>query len=194
MPGVNIPKVNSYKEGEFVTLDSYSETQKKISKESIFTALMRLLEKKQFNEISITQITKMAGVSRMAFYRNYNTKEDIIAIYLDELFMEFYNKFLSLDPTSKYNNLCNFFSFFKERKYFIEILMRSGLIYIFYTKLNLSLFNYFKDMENKNKPEYGTYLAQYEAGGLYSVLLEWISNNTQESAETMANLMNEFTR
>ncbi len=32
--------------------DSYIETQKKITKESIFTALMKLLEKKQFNEVT----------------------------------------------------------------------------------------------------------------------------------------------
>lgn len=38
-----------------------------ITKESIFTALMILMEKKNFKEISITEITKKAGVSRMAF-------------------------------------------------------------------------------------------------------------------------------
>jgi AcrR family transcriptional regulator len=173
--------------------DSYTETQKKITKESIFTALMKLLERKQFHEITITQITNLAGVSRMAFYRNYSIKEDIITIYLDELFEEFYNKFLSLGPTSKYDNLCNFFSFFKERKHFIEILMKSGLIYIFYQKLCVYLINYFKGIEDKNKPEYGTYLAQFEAGGLYNVLLEWISNNTKDSVETMAKLINGFT-
>lgn len=173
--------------------DSYAETQKKITKESIVTALIKLLESKSFNEITITQITKLAGVSRMAFYRNYYTKEDIIAIYLDDMVTEFYSRFLDLGPTSKYDTLCSFFSFFKERKYFIEILMKSGLIYIFHQKLNSSLLDFFKDIEGKNKPEYGTYLAQFDAGGLYNVLLEWISNNTQESAESMAKLINEFT-
>jgi hypothetical protein len=71
--------------------------------------------------------------------------------------------------------------------------MKSGLIYIFYKKLNSSLLDFFKDIEGKSKPEYGTYLAQFDAGGLYNVLLEWISNNTQESIETMAKLINEFT-
>ena len=51
-----------------------------LTKESIFTALMILMEKKDFKEISITEITKKAGVSRMAFYRNYDEKEDIIVL------------------------------------------------------------------------------------------------------------------
>jgi AcrR family transcriptional regulator len=174
--------------------DSYAEVQKKITKESIFTALMRLLEKYQFNEITITQISSLAGVSRMAFYRNYNVKEDIIRIYLDDLFVEFYDQIISLGLNSKYDILINFFSFFKERKQFIEILIKSGLIHIFYEKLSLSLFNYFKNIESKNKPEYGTYLSHFEAGGLYSILLEWISTDTKESAEAMASLVDEFTR
>ena len=174
--------------------DSYAETQKKITKESIFTALMKLLEKKKFNEVTISQITNLAGVSRMAFYRNYNVKEDIISIYLDEQFSGFYNQVLKLRQASKYDISVCFFSFFKEKKRFIEILMASGLIYIFYQKLSGSLFNYFKNTEEKNKPDYGTYFAYFEAGGLYSILLEWISNGTKESVETMANLIDEFTR
>lgn len=174
--------------------DSYAETQKKITKESIFTALMKLLEKKQFNEVTISQITNLAGVSRMAFYRNYNVKEDIISIYIDEQFAEFYSQVLNLGLTSKFDISVCFFSFFKGKKRFIQILMASGLIYIFYQKLSVSLFDYFKNMEEKSKPEYGTYFAHFEAGGLYSILLEWISNDTKESVETMANLITEFTR
>lgn len=173
--------------------DSYAETQKKITKDSIVTALMKLLKAKSFNEITITQVTKIAGVSRMAFYRNYETKEDIIAIYLDDMVSEFYGRFAHLKATSKYDILCNFFTFFKERKAFIEILMESGLIYIFNQKLNSSLLEFFKGIEEKNKPEYGTYLAQFDAGGLYNVLIEWISNDTMESVETMAKLIYEFT-
>ena len=63
--------------------------QNMITKESIFTALMILMKKKNFKEISITEITNKAGVSRMAFYRNYNIKEDIITTYIDELLKEY---------------------------------------------------------------------------------------------------------
>ena len=47
-------------------------------KECLFTALLILMQSKNFHEITVTELTKKAGVSRMAFYRNYETIEDII--------------------------------------------------------------------------------------------------------------------
>ncbi len=173
--------------------ESYAETQKSITKECILTALLKLLRTRSFNDISITQITKAAGVSRMAFYRNYKAKEDILTVYLDEMVSEFYRRFSDIEEATKFDILCSFFSFFKERKAFIEVLSDSGLIYLFTEKLNSSLIDFFKGIDNKNKPEYGTYLARFDAGGLYSVLIEWISGGTKESVETMAELICEFT-
>jgi AcrR family transcriptional regulator len=173
--------------------DSYAESQKKITRESIVTALVKLLEKHPFSAITITQITTLAGVSRMAFYRNYNTKEEIIAVYLDEMVDEFYCSFTDLAQATKYDILCGFFAFFKSRKRFIEILIKADLLYIFNQRLNAALLAFFKTIDEKNKPEYGTYLARFDAGGLYNVLIEWLSNGTPESIETMAKLICEFT-
>lgn len=44
----------------------------------IYEALIKLMEKKPYKEITITDITKKAGVSRMAYYRNYQDKDDIL--------------------------------------------------------------------------------------------------------------------
>ncbi|MBR1598859.1 MAG: TetR/AcrR family transcriptional regulator [Lachnospiraceae bacterium] len=50
----------------------------RITKECLQIALMKLMGEKDFEKISITEITKCAGVSRTAFYRNYDSKEAII--------------------------------------------------------------------------------------------------------------------
>lgn len=49
-----------------------------ITKEAIETALLFLLEKKDLQQISISELVKKAGVSRNAFYRNYKSKEEIL--------------------------------------------------------------------------------------------------------------------
>ncbi|CRH91822.1 mycofactocin system transcriptional regulator [Chlamydia trachomatis] len=49
-----------------------------LTRESIETALVFLLEKKDLNQISISELVKKAGVSRNAFYRNYKSKEEIL--------------------------------------------------------------------------------------------------------------------
>lgn len=54
------------------------------SKECLFDALMILMEQKDFNKISISDLTCKAGISRTTFYRYYNNTEDIIFDYLIE--------------------------------------------------------------------------------------------------------------
>ena len=52
----------------------------------IYEALIELMKQKPYGEITITDITKKAGVSRMAYYRNYQDKDDIlISHYKKEL-------------------------------------------------------------------------------------------------------------
>ena len=42
----------------------------RLAKECIVTALVELMKIKDYDAISITDIAKKAGVSRMAYYRN----------------------------------------------------------------------------------------------------------------------------
>ena len=59
-------------------------------RECMFTAFMQLLQEKPIDAITVTQITERAGVSRMAYYRNYNSKEDIVRDYFSEVSRDFH--------------------------------------------------------------------------------------------------------
>ena len=60
----------------------------RITKECLQIALMKLMGEKDFEKISITEITKCAGVSRTAFYRNYDSKEAIIEDACRDVFIK----------------------------------------------------------------------------------------------------------
>lgn len=65
------------------SLKNLSQSNKEINqltRESIETALLFLLEKKEMKHISISELVKKAGVSRNAFYRNYKSKEEILEL------------------------------------------------------------------------------------------------------------------
>ena len=51
----------------------------RITKECLKKAMIRLLNEKDFQKISITELVQVAGVSRTAFYRNYDSKEELLA-------------------------------------------------------------------------------------------------------------------
>ena len=60
-----------------------------LSKECIVSALLQLIYIKPLSAITISELCKKAGVSRMTFYRNYNSKEEIFTKHLSEIFDEY---------------------------------------------------------------------------------------------------------
>ena len=53
------------------------------------TLLLQLIKKQKFEDITITDIANKAGVTRVTFYRNFNSKEEIIKNHLDNITDEF---------------------------------------------------------------------------------------------------------
>ncbi|WP_236896826.1 TetR/AcrR family transcriptional regulator [Clostridium beijerinckii] len=160
-----------------------------ITKESIFTALMILMEKKNFKEISITEITKKAGVSRMAFYRNYNIKEDIITTYIDELLKEYSKEVMQKEKLDNYENLRLYFSYFRKHEKLISNLINSNLINILLEKCIESFYELSQRILCKDSllPD-----QHYMAGGLYNVLIEWAKGGMRQSDDYMAKTISEF--
>ena len=50
----------------------------RLTRECLQTALIYLMGQKPFDKISISEIVRRSGVSRTAFYRNYNSKEEVL--------------------------------------------------------------------------------------------------------------------
>lgn len=51
---------------------------KRTTKDDIKQALILLLSKNNLNDISVSQLTKKAGINRSTFYLNYIDKEDFL--------------------------------------------------------------------------------------------------------------------
>ena len=61
------------------------KSSRDFTKSCIMEALLQLMHSKDYNDISITDITSRAGVSRMAYYRNYRSKDHILMDYMCRL-------------------------------------------------------------------------------------------------------------
>ena len=59
------------------------------SKERLSGALLELLKTVPYEDITVQRISDHAGVSRMAFYRNFDSKDDVIRYYLEKLTDQF---------------------------------------------------------------------------------------------------------
>ena len=76
----------------------------RLAKECIVTALIELMKTRDYNSITITDLSKKAGVSRMAYYRNYTSKEDSISKFADEVGASLHEKLASLRHSACLNN------------------------------------------------------------------------------------------
>ncbi|MDO5337892.1 MAG: TetR/AcrR family transcriptional regulator [Eubacteriales bacterium] len=56
-----------------------NEESNRLTRECLQTALVYLMSEKCFDKITVTELVKRSGVSRTAFYRNYSSKEEILA-------------------------------------------------------------------------------------------------------------------
>ena len=52
------------------------------TREKIFQAAKKILQKKGYEELSIKNICEEAGVSNGSFYHNFKTKDDLLSYYI----------------------------------------------------------------------------------------------------------------
>ena len=156
-------------------------------KKCIVDALLLLMNEKEFDNISITEICTKAGVSRMAYYRNYYTKKDIIIEYLKDIATEFKKESHSWQAHNEYTNknvIRFLFAYFEKYAFFIKTLRKANLSGLLQECINEYLETEIA-FRNKND-SYEKYHMYSYSGALFNVYMKWIDNGMKESIEEMA--------
>ena len=87
------------KKEEIKTLNSQIEA-KKTTKERIFDASVDLFSKKGFNDVSVREIAKMAGIREGSIYNHYKNKEAILDAIINYFKSEFAQSLLSEEESA----------------------------------------------------------------------------------------------
>lgn len=148
-----------------------------IVRESLTDALFNLMKKEKFSEITITKLCHKAGVSRLSFYRNYNSKEDIIVKYLNEQANLWWEKLIK---NKEDDIILSTFNHFFSHKDKLEIIYNASLSHLLYKNI-LDCSGPKDELENNI-----AYTNGWVSGGLFGFLDEWIKRGFQESPEELA--------
>lgn len=151
--------------------------------EHITDTVLRLLKEKPLNDISISEIVSIAGVGRTSFYRNYETKEDVIKKYIEDLIEAWEREYKASGKNSNAEMYGSLFKHLKDNADFYLLLKERNLMHLF---LEVFLEKFGPKPEYENMWAYTTAFITY---GTYGWIEEWIGRGTQESAETMAELL-----
>ncbi len=165
-------------------LRSANERANALTKECLLEALLRLMKKKKFDQITVTELVKCAGVSRMAFYRNYSSIDQI----LKEHFERIVEALSASLEEEKYRNdmklwYYDMFLFLKEHSQVLEAILEATegqLVSIHSISKSLGLLK-----DNSQRVKY-----QYEAfsGAVRAILSEWIKNRCEGDIDLLADL------
>ena len=60
-----------------------------LTKRLLYEALLRLLEKKSLQKITITELCAQAGINRATFYKHYSTPKDVLTDKMHHLIQDF---------------------------------------------------------------------------------------------------------
>jgi Transcriptional regulator len=153
------------------------------AKECVVSALLSLIYQKPLSSITISELCKKAGVSRMTFYRNYDSKEDIFKKHLAEIFEE-YKK----DSTSFTGNvifydiphMVQYFNYLYKYKDFLAGLIHCGYGMYFFNTLAEYVNSVWIDKAD-------IYVLTSFSGSLYSLFCLWAGNQYKEDVSVLAN-------
>lgn len=164
----------------------------RLTREAITTALLKLLKCQQLDQISISSIVQLAGVSRTAYYNNYHSKIEV----LNDLIDNFINDInTSLQPhnaktSGKLNQPYQFiYTLFKtvyQHRTLYKILINANLSHQILKQLNILMVLYLPAETDNEK-----YNVYFQAGAIFNVLTLWIENGAKGSCEHMAQLFSQ---
>jgi len=159
----------------------------------LLETLLKLLENKEYSEITITELTEKADIARQTFYRNYDSMDDILLSRLNEIVDEYLAKVFKNMETKKDPDwdfeVKQLILLWQENEVVFRALKKAGLDYQVMEKLS-HLFTRFhmKAQYLKELDERHQYLVYYLAGGVFMVLNKWFENDMKFPMELLTDL------
>ena len=162
-------------------LRKHSEELNRVVIESLQGALLQLVTKKPYDSITVTELCKKAGVSRMAFYGNFDSKDDIIKKIAYDLQNELFLRIGSpFRQAVTYNWYLDLFRFTAEKSEILKSILCAGYQGKYLELVNSIILRH-KDMQTED-----SYLRLLWSGGIVNAVVYWLSGDMAETPEQMA--------
>ena len=164
------------------------------SKKQILEALLTLMEKYSYNEISVKQIVLETDLTRKTFYRNFSSKDDVLESYIGSIIAEYID---ALNDETRPLNVI--FSFCEKNKNLLGILHKHDMLHLLLKKLNEIIpsviespdyeRNPFKKVFGDIEPDY---LIAFNIGAIWNVINKWLELGMHEPLENVKAVLEKY--
>lgn len=151
-------------------------------RESITEALLKLMKKKDFAHITVSELTQTAGVGRVSFYRNYISKEDVLQQYMAQIGGNWWQEHHEENPATLWKMTFEIFELLKPT---LRLLHKSRMDPIFFDFIKSATKG-----DNTGTPEEAYRRAMF-AGLAFGLYDQWASTGMKETPEELTAMFRE---
>ena len=143
---------------------------------AITNALLELMKTEDYDKISITDIVNKAGLSRVTYYRHFNSKEDILIRFFDNAKSKFLEMNKVSGPDTNELVILNLFIYFKSNMEVNKCLVKANL--------DMEILKFLSNEFLEVLPQkVDKYFAYFVAGALFNVSIHWLENDCKDGID-----------
>ena len=154
-----------------------------LTKNYIFEAFYGLLTKHNISEINVSSVCEKAGVSRMSFYRNFKSKDDLIEKSLEKILENLKDTLSKQDQINQYIVTREIFATALKYQKITQAFKNTDYIDKFTDCIASKLFTFAP--EDKINPA-KKYIPIFYFSAIAGTLAVWLNNGAIETPEEMA--------
>lgn len=168
----------------------------------IIEAIFRLLENKDYRDITISQISDKAGVGRRTFYRYFRTKDEVMEYTTKLLMDDLARTFIENQVDSLYSVALSYFQFWENYVDILLLLKKAHLLYFIEEPLPSLIhgvaekIGHFPQELSPQKlaliREQSKYEFAFKLAGFWSVTLIWCSEGNRKTPAEMSRLITDM--
>ncbi|MEQ2526665.1 TetR/AcrR family transcriptional regulator [Robertmurraya yapensis] len=166
------------------------------SKQALKESLLSLMQEKDFKEITITDIVKLADLNRGTFYKHYQYKDDILEEIIDDVITDLTNSYRepyksidTFDVRNLSSSAIKIFDHVSKYGSFYTLIVKSTSLSGFQYKIcevikNLALQDLYDNVTGQKINR--EIQASFYAYAIFGMIIEWVNQGFSYSSNYMA--------
>lgn len=156
------------------------------SQREITEALISLMKESPYDEISVKQILLESGLAKKTFYRNFESKDDVLISKIRAELREYF----SVVDGGNADVLTTIFAFAKKNKELLLILDRNDMLHVVLKCMNENIRSHKQGKASQTNPFVqlfngldSEYLIALNIGAVWNVISFWVHGGMRDSPE-----------
>ncbi len=167
-------------------------------------ALLALLREKPYQKISVTEIARRAGLARPTFYAHFETKDDLLMSYVDDVFEQLFSDWSGRPRQTVASNAAadiqvsiRLFKTWQNNAEVLRLVRTADVDNLILVRLKVYYHKIYNDIIApeilQRNPALAGYFTDFVAGTTFMLLTRWMDEKMRHSPEAMGRLLYSLT-